>query len=78
MIGRRLGALRKFSGIVWLAQTAYPGDVAANRRPASPGTIPPSVLESPLNAFQIGADVRAMQDQVAEQNIRIAAPMSTY
>lgn len=44
--------------------------MAAKRRPAPRGTVPPPVLESPLGAFRIGADVRAMQDQAAEENAR--------
>jgi hypothetical protein len=38
-------------------------------RPAR-NTAPPPVVESPLDAFKIGAEVRAMQDEVRENNAR--------
>jgi hypothetical protein len=46
--------------------------MAAKRRPGPRGTVPPPVLESPLDAFKIGADVRAMQAEVRDNNARYA------
>jgi len=48
----------------------YPEDMATKHPLPARNAMPLTVVESPVDAFKIGADVRAMQDEVRENNAR--------